>query len=241
MPRVSRLPAALVGLVLSAVLAGPSPGMLCTGAFAGYALWVTFDRGLRPARGRARRGEAPPQAAWRSFRRAPRLVGAYVAHLGIIVTFIAVAVSSSFQVEDEGTLQVGESLAVGGYEIKLAATRVEQRPHFVAQVASLELERNGRSAGTLEPSLNHYPTEMQPLGTPAVRTRASHDLYLTLMDIAPDGSIGLRAIVTPGVVWIWLGIVIVVLGTGLCLLPATAIAATRAPDEVPMEAAKATP
>ncbi len=219
------LPAALVGLVLSAVLAGPSLGMLCTGAFAGYALWVTFDRGLRPARGRSRRGEAPPQAAWRSFRRTPRLVGAYVAHLGIIVTFIAVAVSSSFQVEGEGTLRVGETLEVAGYEIRLTETRVEQRPHFVAQVAAFALERNGRGAGTLEPSLNHYPTEMQPLGTPAVRTRASHDLYLTLMNVGTDGSIGLRAIVTPGVVWIWLGVMIVVLGTGLCLLPAKAVGA----------------
>jgi len=152
-------------------------------------------------------------------------VGAYVAHLGIIVTFIAVAVSSSFQVEGEGTLRVGETLKVAGYEIQLTETRVEQRPHFVAQVAAFALERNGRGAGTLEPSLNHYPTEMQPLGTPAVRTRASHDLYLTLMNVGTDGSIGLRAIVTPGVVWIWLGVMIVVLGTGLCLLPAKAVGA----------------
>ena len=213
------IPAAFVGLALAWLFAGAEPGILFTGSFAGYALWVTFDQGLRPARQRSKRGESPPMAAWQAFRRAPRRTGAYVAHAGLILTFVAVAVSSSFQVEQEGTLHPGQGLEVGPYEITLDETRVEQQPHFVAQIAAVDIRRNGQQVRTLQPSLNHYPSEMQPLGTPAVMTRPSHDLYLTLMDVGSDGSIGLRAILTPAVVWIWIGVMIVVLGTAICLLP----------------------
>ena len=41
------------------------------------------------------------------------------------------------------------------------------------------------------------------------------------MNVDGDGSIGLRAIITPAVVWIWIGVFIIAGGTALCLLPAT--------------------
>jgi cytochrome c-type biogenesis protein CcmF len=47
----------------------------------------------------------------------------------------------------------------------------------------------------------------------------THDLYLTLMNVGEDGRIGLRAILTPAVVWIWLGVLVMVVGTLLCLVP----------------------
>ena len=79
--------------------------------------------------------------------------------------------------------------------------------------------KNGSVVGELNPSINFYPTQREPLGTPAVRTTASHDLYLTLMNVGTDGTIGLRAIVTPAVVWIWIGVLVMVIGTMLCLAP----------------------
>ena len=217
---VQPVPAALVGLVVAWILGGGDIGILLTGAFTGFALWVTFAQVSRPARRRAQRGESPPTAAWHSLRRAPRLVGAYLAHLGVIVTFAAIAISSTFQTENEATLGKGDTLSVGDYEIVYEETRVEQRENYVAQIAAVDISRKGRPAGSLQPSLNHYPSERQPLGTPAVMTHASHDLYLTLMNVGEGDTIGLRAIVTPAVVWIWIGVTVIVFGTVLCLVPA---------------------
>ncbi len=39
------------------------------------------------------------------------------------------------------------------------------------------------------------------------------------MNVHGDGSVGLRAIVTPAVVWIWIGVLVMTVGTGLCLVP----------------------
>lgn len=97
----------------------------------------------------------------------------------------------------------------------------------------MRIEHNGKDAGTLEPALNRYDTRMEPIGTPAVRTSIGHDLYLSLMNVGADGSIGLRAIVTPAVVWIWIGVFIIVFGTAICLLPAGLRFSDRRPDPLP--------
>jgi cytochrome c-type biogenesis protein CcmF len=212
------LPAALVALALVFLLGGRTWSVLLTAALAGYALWVTTDQALRPARLRAAKGEEAAEALRVSVLRSPRRLGAYVVHFGVILTFAAVAVSANYQTSHEATLRPGESMEVGRYRLTFADARVEQRPHMVAQLAEIEVARGGAALGDLAPSINHYPTQREPLGTPAVRTTATHDLYLTLMNVAGDGSIGLRAIVTPAVVWIWVGVLVMAAGTVLCLL-----------------------
>ena len=219
------LPAAAVGVGLALLLGARAGGLLATAAFAGYALWVTLDQGLRPARQRAKKGESPPQALKMSLLRSPRRAGAYIVHFGVIMTFVAIAVSSSFQVEKEATLAPGEALSVGDYKLVFEGAEGEQQPHLFQQRATIRVLRGDRERGLLEPAINTYPTQMQPLATPAVKTSATHDLYLTLMNVGTDGTIGLRAIVTPAVVWIWIGVSIMVLGTLLCVLPPRTIAA----------------
>jgi len=213
------IPAAVAGLLLTLAAGGRSWGILATGALAGYAIWVNFDQGLRLSRKR-REDEPWTEAVGEAVRRGARRYGAYLAHLGVIVTFVAIAVSSSYQVAHEATLRPGESMTVSGYKLTFDQVNARQEPHRISDRARMQIERDGKAAGTLEPALNRYDSRMEPIGTPAVRTSVGHDLYLSLMNVGPDGSIGLRAIVTPAVVWIWIGVFIIAAGTAICLLPA---------------------
>jgi cytochrome c-type biogenesis protein CcmF len=222
------LPAAAAALALAWALGARDGGVLLTCAFAGYALWVTADQGLRPARQRVKKGEGLGRAATTSLLRAPRRVGAYVVHFGVIVVFVAVAISSAFQVEREARLGPGETVEIRGYTLRLEGVAVVEQPHRFEQRADVAVRRGDRELGTLGPALNHYPTQMDPIATPAVRTSLTHDLYLTLMSVGSDGSIGLRAIVTPAVVWIWIGVLVMVAGTALCLVPARRAAPVEA-------------
>ncbi len=226
------LPAALAGLLLTFAAGGRSWGVLTTGALAAYAIWVNLDQGLRLTR-RRREDEPWTEAVGEAVRRGARRYGAYLAHLGVIVTFVAIAVSSSYQVAHEGTLKPGESMTVAGYKLTYEKVEARQEPHRVSERARMRIERNGKDAGILEPALNRYDSRMEPIGTPAVRTSPGHDLYLSLMNVAPDGSIGLRAIVTPAVVWIWIGVFIIVFGTAICLLPARLRFSDRRGDPLP--------
>jgi cytochrome c-type biogenesis protein CcmF len=223
------LPAALAAGLLTFALGGRHAVVLLAGALAGYTLWVTADQGLRPTRERRRRGESAGAAFVHSSRLAPRRLGAYVVHFGVLVTFVAIAISANYQTDREATLAPGGAAELDGYRMTFLDARVVQDPHLERHVARIAVE-------LLEPSLNFYPTQREPLGTPAVLTGATHDLYLTLMNISGGGTIGLRAIRTPAVVWIWIGVLLMVAGTGLCLLPArpleTAVARAGVEGEV---------
>lgn len=221
------LPAAAFSLALTYLLGARTFPMLLTGALAGYAFWVTADQGLRPTRARMKKGENAPQAFNSSFRRAPRVVGAYLVHFGVIMTFVAIAVSSTFQSSQEAVLQEGGvgTLVIGDYEIQLDQIAVDNQPHRDVQAARLEISRDGRNLGNLAPSLNFYQSQRQPVGTPAVHSTLTHDLYLTLMNVHGNGSAGLRAIITPAVLWIWIGVFIMTAGTALCLLSPRAVRA----------------
>jgi cytochrome c-type biogenesis protein CcmF len=214
------LPAGVVMAVLAGLVYTWDPAIVFVGFLVGYALWVTTDQALRPARQRRKKGESLPTATVRSSLLAPQRLGAYVVHFGVIMTFAAVAISSSYQTDTEATLRAGESMDVAGYTLVYERVGMVQEPHLSRQVATIQVQRNGRQIGTLDPSLNFYETQREPLGTPAVRTSLSHDLYLTLMNVRDAGNtIGLRAIVTPAVVWIWIGVAVMVVGTVLCILP----------------------
>ena len=226
------LPAALVGLLVALAAGGRSWGVLVTGALAGYATWVNFDQGLRQIR-RRRQDEPWTEAVGEAVRRGATRYGAYLAHLGVIVTFVAIAVSSSYQVSQEGTLRPGDSMTVSGYKLTFEKVDQRQEPHRLSERALMQIDRNGKDVGTLEPALNRYDSRMEPIGTPAVRSALGHDLYLSLMNVGPDGTIGLRAIVTPAVVWIWIGVFIIVAGTALCLLPAGLRFSGRKPGLAP--------
>jgi cytochrome c-type biogenesis protein CcmF len=227
---VTPVPAALVGVAV-AWLAGARGGyLLFTAALVGYALWVTAAQALLPARRRLRRGERALGALAGSARKSPRRLGAYVVHFGLIVTFAAVAVSSTYQQDLEATVRRGESVEIGRYGLTLDRVEVVREPHRTARLARIEVERGGDRVADLQPALNHYPTMREPIGTPAVLTSLSHDLYLTVMNVGSDGSIGLRAIVTPGVVWIWIGVLVMVGGTALCLIePQRRVATVEVP------------
>ncbi len=216
------LPAAAVGLGVALLLGTHQWNVLLTAALGGYALWVTADRGLRPARSRRAQGAGVGRALAGSLARAPRLIGGYVVHFGVVVTFAAIAISSTFQTSAEATLRPGQALALGDYQLHLQGVALEQEAHLVAQRATVQVSRAGNLVGDLRPALNQYPTQREPIATPAVRTTWSHDLYLTLMNVGADGSVGLRAIVTPAVVWIWIGVLVMAAGTVLCLMPARA-------------------
>ena len=221
------LPAAIVGLILALLAGARSWSVLLTAFLAGYALWVTFDQALRPARLRAKKGESAGQAVLQTFVRAPRRTGAYLVHLGVIVTFVAIAISSTYKENLEATLAPGQSAAVGGYDLTFTQLNIEREPHLTAEKATIQVVHKGKDKGILEPRFNHYPTQREPIGTPAVRTTLTHDLYLTVMNVGEDGRIGLRAIVTPAVVWVWLGVLIMVAGTVICLIPPRSAATAK--------------
>jgi cytochrome c-type biogenesis protein CcmF len=153
-------------------------------------------------------------------RRSRRRTAGYIVHAGVVLMMAAIAVSSSEGVSTEATLQAGESVILEEYTVTFDGARVEQEAHRESMVATVIVATGGRELARLEPSMNQYFTQRQPIGTPQVLTRFSEDVYVSIgsIDVARQ-VLGLKVMVNPMVGWIWIATGIMALGGLLAVWP----------------------
>ncbi len=183
---------------------------LCWG-LAAFAAVISVQQLWSPVGARLRAARSGPWLAPLALLRMPRRLGAHITHLGVLMAAVAIAASSSWRVEEEHSLAKGESVQFHGYTLGFIEPELRREAHRSSQLARLSVFRGRRDLGELEPALNHYRTMSQALGTPAVLTRPSEDLYLTVVRIAAD-RVTIRAFLEPLVVWLWVGGLLAVLG-----------------------------
>lgn len=145
-----------------------------------------------------------------------RVNGGMIVHLGVIMIAIAFAASHSFAHQSQVSLRSGQSATVGGHGVTLLGTQTVRS----AQKTSLEARVRVDNAGVYRPAISQYPFANDTVGTPAVRSTPQTDVYLTLA-APPDGNgvAVIGVIVEPGVMWVWLGGLVVVGGTALAAFP----------------------
>jgi cytochrome c-type biogenesis protein CcmF len=130
--------------------------MFTVAAFALAGLASEFVRGASAQR--ALTGAGWATSLGRVVVRNRRRYGGYIVHSGIILAFVAVAASSSFQSTDDVRMLPGDETEVGGYEVAYlqpTASRDldEDRLTFGSVV---EVRRDGELVDTLTPSRNYY-------------------------------------------------------------------------------------
>lgn len=146
-----------------------------------------------------------------------RANGGMVVHLGVIMIAVALAASQSYLRQGEFSLSEGESVVVAGRTVEFVGARTEDYPRRIDLVAEVLVD--GRQI--YEPSLNRYKASGMTIGTPSVHTALNEDLMLSIVR-APsesDPTLGLRVMVHPLVVWLWIGGGTMALGTVLSLFP----------------------
>ena len=126
------------------------------------------------------------RAAWEVPRRNPGYWGGQLSHLGIAVAAVAIAVSGSFGTITSVSLDAGGSAPAGPYTLTLAGTFERDEGNRIAHGAAIELRRDGRTLTVLEPAINEYRNQVQPIGTPAVWTGLTQDVYVVVSSLGSD-------------------------------------------------------
>jgi len=207
--------AGAVLLALVALVAGiRDPYGVLVFAFVGYAAMANFREFSIGAKARrVTRGESWPTAFLRLIEANRRRYGGYIAHFGVFFVALGVAMSSTLRTEHEATLRRGMTMQIAGRTLRLQDIWGREEPQRQVVGATLEIMDGNRVTGTLEPRMNFYRTQQEPVPTPDVRSGVLGDLYLNLMAFRPDGSTAtIRAIYQPLVPWIWFGGGVVVFG-----------------------------
>ena len=198
---------------------------------------ILFLMGVGPSLPRVSSlGESLPKAFLAYAARARQRVGGYIVHLGVIICAVSIAASSTFKVQRDLPLAVGQEVAFEGYRLRFEGMRTETEPHRTAQVATVAILGPSGTLGVLEPKMNHYKQMREPIGTPAVRSGLKEDLYLSLVRVSADGATAsVRAMVEPMVAWLWFG-GLVMFGGALFSLWPRGRAVVASPSAAPVDA-----
>lgn len=200
--------------------------------FAAATVFQEFYRGTRARRQIT--GEGYVAALANLTRRGRRRYGGLIVHLGVVLVVIGITASTIFKLEKEVTLQPGESVHLGRFQVRfdeLAAWNEPQR--FVVQ-GTFSVFNASRLVAEMRPSKRFYPSEQQPIGSVDVRSTPREDLYLILSSFTRDGaSATLKVLIRPLVMWIWIGGAVMALGALVAIWPdRRALAAEPAKERV---------
>jgi cytochrome c-type biogenesis protein CcmF len=177
-----------------------------------------FWRGMRARQ--ALLAESAPRALGRLIGKNRRRYGGYIIHVGVVAIFFGVAASSAFRVEAQQTLAAGEEMDAGHYRLRYERITTEEDAHVSRLAAVVSVWRNGRQIATLEPEKRFYKKPQQPTTEVAMRSTLVEDLYLVLGSFDPESKVvTLLAYVNPLVSWIWIGGIILALGTAVAMWP----------------------
>jgi cytochrome c-type biogenesis protein CcmF len=214
---------AAVGVVVAAwavAVRGVAP--LAILGLATFVLVVMGDEVVRGARARSRgRNESLPLAVVRLATRNRRRYGGYLAHAGICVMSVAIAVSATLGSDKVATLHPGETLTMGAYTLtydQLVIEPLAADPRVIETRAELTLA--GPQSGPVVTALRDYPNSSTAIATPAVRSALGEDLYVTLLSYnSATKTVSLHVLINPLVSWIWAGGGIVALGALFAIWP----------------------
>jgi cytochrome c-type biogenesis protein CcmF len=137
-----------------------------------------------------------------------------------LIIIAGITGAQSYRQSAEASLARGESMDLAGYTFTYEGAVGRQEPHRFAAVARMRVSQDAKVLGGMEPRLNFYPSQREPVGTPHVVTLGSTDLYLSLLSVEPDGKrVVIKAFVIPMVSWLWRSLPLLVLGTLVSLWP----------------------
>jgi len=168
---------------------------------------------------RSRSGDAWWNALGQLVRNAKRRYGGYLVHLGIIMLFVGIAGSSAYNTEAESKLARGESMTINHYQITYADFRDFRNDLKVGGIAILDIKKNGKHVGWLRPEKAKFYKSDQPMSEVSLRMTLAEDLYIVLAGFDENRNIWITARVNPLINWMWLGGLVMILGTGVALFP----------------------
>ena len=126
----------------------------------------------------------------------------------------------AFQTEVKGLLHEGDTIRVNDYMLRCQRVTNGETPNYIYQRIDLAVVKNGRALGTLRPERRFFPASQQPTSIVAIKTMLAEDLYAVLGGPDPEsGKAIVEIFVNPLVIWVWIGGVVIFLGTLLALVP----------------------
>jgi cytochrome c-type biogenesis protein CcmF len=207
-------------------------------SFVLFSILIEFYKGIRARM--SGKGENPLLALSRLVSRSPRRYGGYIIHLGVLMIALGIVGDAFFKEETQASLRRGESITLSGYQVRFDRLRgyLGSDGREIVE-ASLSLYQNDRFIRSITPRRDFFVVQEQPVTIPGVHSTFNEDVYVLLLGWEEGGSLAtLKVYVNPLINWVWIGGIVMILGTFIAAWPSvvtrreTAYALTPRPQPV---------
>jgi cytochrome c-type biogenesis protein CcmF len=160
------------------------------------------------------------RAAVELTHRNTRRYGGYIVHMGIVLMFIGFT-GQAFKLSDVKELNNGDSMKIGHYNLRMANLEHGENDNYQWDRATVDVVKDGNDLGLLRPEKRFYKASRQSTSEVGIRVRPNEDLYLNFGGMSDDNQRAvIQAYVNPLVSWVWVGGLVLIGGTLICLVPA---------------------
>jgi cytochrome c-type biogenesis protein CcmF len=164
------------------------------------------------------------RGSWKSVLRSPT-TGGMVVHLGVVILALGIVTSTTYVKRSEVTLATGQSTVIDGQYVSFSGFRNVN--DALESATQLRVDVDGHQ---LRPAVTTYNGRGgTTVGTPAIDSNLVRDVYVTFDAVGgngntsgaqvqnnlPAGSVVLGVTVEPLIAWLWLGGLIIGLGSAL--------------------------
>ncbi len=164
-------------------------------------LWIVFSSLLDPI-ARLRRGRGVPAS----------VAGQAIAHVGVGLFTLGVAVTNSYSVELDVGMRPGEVQSIGDYDFRFDGIEPGEGPNYRALVGTVTVLRDGEVLTTLYPEKRVYRVQQSPMTEADIEGNLGRDLYAALGDDLGDSAWSVRLQYKPMIRFIWLGALVMAIG-----------------------------
>ena len=161
-----------------------------------------------------------------------RRYGGYIVHFGVIVVMIGFA-GSAFNQDKEQEMGFGDKMNIGSYTLVCRSYTQEDKANYGSEWAILDVFQGGKQITTMYPERRFYKANQQTATMVADRSTMKEDLYLVYEGQNQDtGRPIIKAHVNPLVMWVWVGVLIMIVGTIIALVPSAVPVRVAVPARV---------
>jgi cytochrome c-type biogenesis protein CcmF len=143
--------------------------------------------------------------------------GTAMAHFGLGVSLLGVVCETQWGAEHIAAMKPGETISLRGYNLTFDGAVPREGPNYREVVAKFSVRDGDTAIGIMEPSKRSFVARGTSTTEAALMTRGFSQLYLSLGEPNPDGSIAVRLYHKPLVLLIWVGAIVMALGGALSL------------------------
>jgi cytochrome c-type biogenesis protein CcmF len=170
-------------------------------------------------------------ALWLLTRRNTRRYGGYLVHIGVILVVVGLG-GSAFNRSIESEMGLHSTMSIGPYTLVQVGATQDSNNNYDSEYALLDVYQGGKRVFQIAPEKRVYLSSGQPQTMVAIHSTPEWDLYVVYEGANPDtGQPIIKAFLNPLVGWIWIGLVVMVFGSMIALVPSLtpATAALRVP------------